>query len=148
LAFIFSEYGELTNAKKMALQWIKVRQSIPIHRCTDFADWASAFSYGKKTQFLAQLFQALRIEVNQELEALKELLAQCEEVIQPGGRLVIISYHSLEDRLAKQWTKYGNPNDDIPSFSPAFKQAVLPTEEEVNKNSRARSAKMRVGIKK
>lgn len=122
-------------------------------------DLKNLFSYipqFKQNKFYAQVFQAVRIEVNQELEALKELLIQSHKMLKPGGRLVVISYHSLEDRLVKRFLKNGmfegEPARDIyGNFEKTFDllqtKAIIPDEEEIKENSRARSAKMRVGIK-
>ena len=110
----------------------------------------------KQNKLLAQLFQAVRIEVNQELEVLKELLVQSYKILKPNGRLVVISYHSLEDRLVKRFLKNGmfegeQPRDIYGNFSKTFDllqtKAIIPDENEIAENSRARSAKMRVGIK-
>ena len=117
------------------------------------------FSYvpaHKSNKFFAQVFQAIRIEVNQELDALKEMLVQSSNVLKKDGRLVIISYHSLEDRLVKKFLKNGmfegEPERDVYGnyqkvFELLYRKAVVPTDEEIEDNSRARSAKMRVGIK-
>ena len=117
------------------------------------------FSYvpaHKSNKFFAQVFQAIRIEVNQELDALKEMLVQSSNVLKKDGRLVIISYHSLEDRLVKKFLKNGmfegEPERDVYGnyqkvFELPYRKAVVPTDEEIEDNSRARSAKMRVGIK-
>ena len=120
------------------------------------------FSYvpaHKSNKFFAQVFQAIRIEVNQELDALKEMLVQSSNVLKKDGRLVIISYHSLEDRLVKKFLKNGmfegEPERDVYGnyqkvFELPYRKAVVPTDEEIEENSRdsrARSAKMRVGIK-
>ena len=110
----------------------------------------------KQNKFFAQVFQAIRIEVNEELEALKEMLVQVHRVLKPEGRLVVISYHSLEDRLVKRFLKNGKfegePERDIyGNYQKAFEllqsKAIVPTDEEIEQNSRARSAKMRIGIK-
>jgi 16S rRNA (cytosine1402-N4)-methyltransferase len=117
------------------------------------------FSYipaHKQNKFLAQIFQAIRIEVNQELEVLKEMLEQSYKILNPSGRLVVISYHSLEDRLVKRFLKngmfQGEPVKDIygnyeKSFELLQSKAVIPDEKEIETNSRARSAKLRTGIK-
>lgn len=151
---IIRTYGELTNAKKIAEELVKERSRRSFNSCKEFANWAESFSYGRKNKFLAQLFQAFRIEVNHEIESLKAFLKQGSELLKKDGRMVIISYHSLEDRLVKQWFKSGDPdhladpysNKDIP-FKSLHKQAVIPDQNELNFNSRAHSAKMRTGIK-
>ncbi len=110
----------------------------------------------KSNKFFAQVFQAIRIEVNQELEVLKEMLEQSYRVLKPGGRLSVISYHSLEDRLVKRFLKNGmfegEPERDIygnynKSFELLKTKAIVPTDEEIAENSRARSAKLRIGTK-
>ncbi|NRA48998.1 MAG: 16S rRNA (cytosine(1402)-N(4))-methyltransferase, partial [Phaeodactylibacter sp.] len=112
---------------------------------------------GNRSRYLAQVFQALRIAVNDEMGALEDFLNQCLEVLKPGGRLVVLSYHSLEDRLIKHFLKAGNVdgtqekdfygNINRP-FKVLTKKAELPTEEEIKHNSRARSAKLRIGERK
>ncbi|MBT0549420.1 16S rRNA (cytosine(1402)-N(4))-methyltransferase RsmH [Riemerella anatipestifer] len=156
LANIFYHYGELREARRLARELVHYRKSKPIKTTEDLK---SVFKYippHKQNKFFAQLFQAIRIEVNQELEALKEMLEQAYRILKPGGRLVVISYHSLEDRLVKRFLKNGmfdgEPERDIyGNYTKAFEllqsKAFVPTEEEIEANSRARSAKMRVGIK-
>ncbi len=111
---------------------------------------------GTENKFYAKLFQALRIEVNDELDALKDLLSQSAEILKPGGRLVIISYHSLEDRLVKNFMKAGNFEGEVETdfygkpktiFKLITKKPVVPGDEEIKANSRARSAKMRIAEK-
>ncbi len=147
LETVWKEFGELRNARKIAELWCRDRHSRWVQSGNSFSRWVEGFSYGNKMQFLARVFQALRIEVNQEMQALREVLEQASEVIKPNGRLVILTYHSLEDRLAKQWTKYGNPVAPKAQFKPMFVKPIVPNDEEIKYNSRARSAKMRVGIK-
>ncbi|MBK9108999.1 MAG: 16S rRNA (cytosine(1402)-N(4))-methyltransferase RsmH [Saprospiraceae bacterium] len=149
---IFKEYGELTNAKHIAAALVKERQKRMFHTCIDFARWAEAFSYGKKQKYLAQLFQAIRMEVNQELQSLNALMEQSAECLKTEGRMVVISYHSLEDRLVKQWIRSGDPHvgdfeeKSIP-FKSLYKHALMPVAEEIKFNSRSRSAKLRVAVK-
>lgn len=152
LTAIFFEYGELTNAKKIAQRIVQDRKNRKWDSCISFAHWAEDFVYGKRNKWMAQLFQALRIEVNQELTSLQMLLEDATELLKPEGRLVIISYHSLEDRLVKNWMKkersidmiYGRKNYIFSSWS---KHAIIPSEAEQEINSRSRSAKMRVATK-
>jgi 16S rRNA (cytosine1402-N4)-methyltransferase len=155
LEHVIKTYGEITNAKKIAEELVKERARKSFNSCKEFANWAEAFSYGKPNKFLAQLFQAFRIEVNHEIDSLKLFLKQGADLLMPGGRMVIISYHSLEDRLVKQWFKTGDPDQTEESyfnaqtpFNSLHKQTIKPDQNEVNRNSRARSAKMRTGIKK
>lgn len=156
LADLFYYYGELREARKLAREIVHHRKQKPI---TTTAELKNLFSYipqFKQNKFFAQVFQAIRIEVNQELEALKEMLVQAHRILKPGGRLVVISYHSLEDRLVKRFLKNGmfegEPARDIyGNFSKSFEllqsKAWVPDSDEIEQNSRARSAKMRVGIK-
>lgn len=151
LVRIFSEYGELTNARVMAASLIRERRQRAFVTCADLAKWAGAFAYGKHQQFLARVFQAIRIEVNDELGALSDLMRQSAECLRPGGRLVVISYHSLEDRLVKHWMRSGAPDGDssqTPPFEPLLSKARVPDEEEQKSNPRSRSAKLRVAVRK
>lgn len=152
LEAMIKNYGELTNARLLAKQLVIARSKFNFNSCKEVSDWAMGFAYGNKIKFLAQLFQSFRIEVNREIESLKNLLDQASTMIKPGGHMVVISYHSLEDRLVKQWFKNGKTEDTFDvnqnvTFIPKYKHAILPDEHEIKRNSRARSAKMRVGIK-
>ena len=156
LADIFYYYGELREARKFAREIIRYRKETRIVTTEDLKKVFSYIPAHKSNKFFAQVFQAIRIEVNQELEALQELLVQSCRILRKGGRLVVISYHSLEDRLVKMFLKYqmfeGEPERDIygnyeKKFELPQRKAIVPTEEEIEDNSRARSAKMRVGIK-
>ena len=150
-------YGELPNAFQMAKAICRARMEKEIVTTFDLRDAVSRhLPRGMENKYLAMLFQALRIEVNGELEALKEMLQQSVDVLVPGGRLVVMSYHSLEDRLVKNFFKagnfegevnkdfYGNP---IVPLKPVVRKAVTASEEELQVNSRARSAKLRVAEK-
>ena len=157
LARILKMYGELPNAKQMARAIVKYRAEKDIVTTTDLKEAVSHhLPRGMENKYLAMLFQALRIEVNGELEALKEMLRQACEVLVPGGRLVVISYHSLEDRLVKNFMRSGNFEGEVEKdfygnvLSPmkmVSRGAVQASEEEVMRNSRARSARLRVGEK-
>jgi len=156
LADIFYYYGELREARKLAREIVRYRKETRIVTTEDLKKVFSYIPAHKSNKFFAQVFQAIRIEVNQELEALQELLVQSCRILRKGGRLVVISYHSLEDRLVKMFLKYqmfeGEPERDIygnyeKKFELPQRKAIVPTEEEIGDNSRARSAKMRVGIK-
>ena len=156
LADIFYYYGELREARKLAREIVNKRKSADIKTTEDLKKVFSYVPAHKSNKFFAQVFQAIRIEVNQELEALKEMLVQSSNVLKKDGRLVIISYHSLEDRLVKKFLKNGmfegEPERDVYGnyqkvFELPYRKAIVPTEEEIEDNSRARSAKMRVGIK-
>lgn len=153
---ILGTYGEVRNAKSLALHIVKERQQKPIKSIGDFLNIIAPLVRGSRNKYLAQVFQALRIEVNQEMQALEEMLTQAIDVLKPGGRLVCISYHSLEDRLVKNFMKAGNAQGKHQSdfygnifrpFKRITKSAILPSEEEIAQNPRARSAKMRVAIK-
>lgn len=156
LADILYYYGELREARKLAREIVNKRKSADIKTTEDLKKVFSYVPAHKSNKFFAQVFQAIRIEVNQELDALKEMLVQSSNVLKKDGRLVIISYHSLEDRLVKKFLKNGmfegEPERDVYGnyqkvFELPYRKAIVPTEEEIEDNSRARSAKMRVGIK-
>lgn len=156
LADIFYYYGELREARKLARDIVHHRKIKSINTTEDLKKLFSYLPPHKVNKFYAQLFQAIRIEVNQELEVLKEMLVQAYHVLKPEGRLVVISYHSLEDRLVKRFLKNGmfegEPERDIyGNYKKAFElvksKAIVPDESEIEENSRARSAKMRTGIK-
>ncbi len=157
LTGILRMYGELPNAYQMAKSICQARAEKEIVTTFDLRDAVSRHLPRKmENKYLAMLFQALRIEVNGELEALKAMLQQATELLVPGGRLVVMSYHSLEDRLVKNFFKsgnfegemkkdfYGNP---LVPLKPVVRKAVTASEEELQTNSRARSAKLRVAEK-
>jgi len=151
---IFRNFGELSNARKIAGQLIKARSSKKIKTTTDLMDaLISCAPRHKENKFFAQVFQAIRIEVNQELEVLEKFLEQTEDCIKPGGRLVVMSYHSLEDRLVKNYMKRGSIHGEITKdffgnvlkpFSEVNRHPIIPNEEEIERNPRARSAKLRI----
>lgn len=158
LVSVFKEYGEISNAKKVAWLICKHREEKEIETTEDLKEITkSCHAKHEENKFLAPLFQALRIEVNQEIEALKECLNDCYTVLKPGGRLVVISYHSLEDRLVKNIIKSGNTEGIIErdviygSTTKVYKnlttKPILPIANEIERNSRARSAKLRVAEK-
>lgn len=156
LADIFYYFGELREARKLARTIVTKRVEKKINTTADLKNLFSFIPPHKQNKFYAQIFQAIRIEVNQELESLKEMLLQAYNILKPEGRLVVISYHSLEDRLVKRFLKNGmfegEPARDIygnyeKSFELLQSKAIMPDEEEIEKNGRARSARMRVGIK-
>jgi len=156
LADIFYYYGELREARKLARDIVHHRKTKTIETTEDLKKLFSYLPPHKVNKFYAQLFQAIRIEVNQELEVLKEMLVQSYNILKTGGRLVVISYHSLEDRLVKRFLKNGmfegEPERDIyGNYKKAFElvksKAIIPDDKEIEENSRARSAKMRTGIK-
>ena len=150
-------YGELPNAGQMARSIVEARKGGEIKTTGELCEAVRRhLPKGYENKYLAMLFQAIRIEVNGELEALKALLTQSAELLKAGGRLAVISYHSLEDRLVKNYIKtgnfegevkkdfYGNP---IAPFKAVNRKVITPTEAELQENNRSRSAKMRVGEK-
>lgn len=156
LADLFYYYGELREARKLAREIVHARKVKTIETTEDLKSLFSYIPQFKQNKFFAQVFQAIRIEVNQELEVLKEMLVQSHRMLKTNGRLVVISYHSLEDRLVKRFLKNGmfegEPARDIyGNFNKTFdllqSKAIIPDSKEIEENSRARSAKMRVGIK-
>jgi len=153
---LFSRYGELRNARTLARAVLRFREAKPIRTVGDFMEVVEACTMGDRRRYQAQVFQALRIRVNDELGALREFLEQAGRVLKPGGRLVVIAYHSLEDRLVKNFLKAGNVEGRLERdfygnirkpWKVLFKKPVVPDEEEVQRNPRARSAKMRAGEK-
>jgi len=150
---IFSKYGEIENSKTLAKTIVNARAMQKIETTGQLRQLIEPAAKGNINQYLSKVFQALRIEVNEELDALKEFLRQSAEVLKTGGRLVVISYHSLEDRLVKNFMKTGNVegemlkdvygNYSVP-FKALNKKPITPSAEEIRKNMRARSAKMRV----
>jgi len=156
LARIFYDFGELQGSYRLAREVIKARADKSIETIDELKQIFSFIPKMKENKFFAQMFQALRIEVNDEMAALKDMLSQCTDVIKPGGRLVIISYHSLEDRLTKRFMKNGmfegEPERDVfgnwsAPFKPLQSKVIIPTQEEINENPRARSAKMRIAVR-
>ena len=157
LADIFYLYGELKNSRKLASALVKARSRNSIVTIGDFLEIVKPF-FGREREKkeLAKVFQALRIEVNQEMEALKEMLLAATEVLRPGGRLVVITYHSLEDRMVKNMMKTGNiegkaVQDFFGNSQTPFKlinKVTIASDEEVQRNPRSRSAKLRIAEKK
>lgn len=156
LSDLFFKYGELRNSKQIAKQIVISRSESKINSIAQLKDVLKKFlPPGKEHKILAQIFQAIRIEVNQEIAVLEEFLMQTAEIIKPGGRLSVISYHSLEDRLVKRFMKSGvfegEPKKDFyGNFSTPFKtvgKLIVPSTEEISKNNRARSAKLRIAEK-
>ncbi len=157
LARIFKSYGEVQHAGALSRSIEKYRKS---HKISAFADLKNAIGHfarrGKENQFFAQVMQALRIEINEELEALKEMLEQTAEVLREDGRLVVISYHSLEDRLVKNFIRSGNFDGKLQKdfygnvirpFGEITKKPITPSAEELSENNRSRSAKLRIAFK-
>jgi 16S rRNA (cytosine1402-N4)-methyltransferase len=154
---IFGMYGEVKNAKTLAGLIIKQRALKKFDRINDLIEVLKTVApRGKEFKYFAQVFQALRIQVNEEMQALEDFLHQCGEVMETGGRLVVMSYHSLEDRLVKNYINsgkmYGDVEKDfygnkIKPFEAVNRKPIEATEEEVKENNRARSAKLRVAVK-
>ena len=157
LSDLFFFYGELKNARKIALAITDFRQSAVIESVADFLKIMQPFTpKEKENKTLAQAFQALRIEVNNELDALREMLLQGLQMLKPGGRFCVISYHSLEDRLVKNFFKSGNFEGKIEKdffgniqtpFQLVNRKIIIPSEEEQKNNPRSRSAKLRIAQK-
>jgi 16S rRNA (cytosine1402-N4)-methyltransferase len=155
---MFEQYGEVTNAKTLARTIVQVRQSVPLKTIDNFKQAVSSAVKGNPNKYFAQVFQALRIEVNDEFGALKEMLQQTPAVLNPGGRVAIITFHSLEDRIVKVFFKKGTfeesdnydpfGNNAIkPPLQAITKKPLLPGPEEIKRNPRSRSAKLRVAEK-
>lgn len=157
LAAIFRKYGELDHPFKTAVELVKARNRSKIKTTGELMEALMPVAPKfKDHKFFAQVFQALRIEVNQEMDVLEKFLLQTAEVLKPEGRLVVMSYHSLEDRLVKNLMKRGSLDGSIEKdffgkvlkpFEEVNRKPILPTEEEIQLNSRARSAKLRIAKK-
>ena len=153
---IFEKYGEVTNSKTLAKTIVQVRNQVSLKTIANFKQALHSVVKGNPNRYFAQVFQALRIEVNSELEVLKELLQQIPLVLKPGGRAAIITFHSLEDRLVKNFFKKGNFDDEdtstnpfgqdtyTPLFTVVTKKPIVASQEELKANPRSRSAKLRV----
>ncbi|MBE9603059.1 16S rRNA (cytosine(1402)-N(4))-methyltransferase RsmH [Pedobacter sp. MC2016-24] len=152
---IFGMYGEVKNAKSLARAIVTGRVDRPVLTLADFKAVAAAhIPKGKENKYMAQVFQALRIEVNKEIEVLEHFLSQTADVIKPGGRLVVMSYHSLEDRPVKSFIAKGKFRgevekdffgNEIKPFKIITRKAIVADAEELARNSRSRSAKLRIG---
>jgi len=155
---LFEQYGEVTNAKTLARTIVTVRRSTPLQTTGDLQNAIRNIVKGSPDKYFAKVFQALRIEVNDELGALKEMLLQVPALLKPGGRIAVITFHSLEDRLVKNFFRSGSFEE--PVSNPFFniektnelrvvtKKPILPAEDEVKRNPRARSAKLRIAEKR
>ncbi|GAB1419869.1 16S rRNA (cytosine(1402)-N(4))-methyltransferase RsmH [Bacteroidales bacterium] len=158
LSRLFLVYGELSQARRMAQAIAEARTACPVDTTARLKEVVGRFlPYGKENKALAQLFQALRIEVNQEMEALEAMLIQSMQVLRPGGRLVVISYHSLEDRMVKNFMKSGNFTgeaekdffgNNLSPFVTISRKPITAGEVEIQTNSRARSARLRIAEKR
>ena len=157
LAGIFRLYGELRNGNRIAAAIVKARRQKQLLMIDDLLEVVQPFfASDREKKDMAKVFQALRIEVNGEMDALKELLTQATEVLKPGGRLVVISYHSLEDRMVKNVMKTGNADGQLNKdffgrvdcpFRLVNNKVIVPDEEELARNPRSRSAKLRIAEK-
>ena len=151
---IFRKYGEITNARKLALAIIASRLNKKIRTTGELTSILETCAPKfKEHKYFAQVFQAIRIEVNHEMKVLESFLLQCEKILKPEGRLVVMSYHSLEDRLVKNYMKRGSLTGEITKdffgnvikpFTEVVRKPIIPNEEEIERNSRARSAKLRI----
>ncbi|MFZ9029504.1 MAG: 16S rRNA (cytosine(1402)-N(4))-methyltransferase RsmH [Crocinitomicaceae bacterium] len=154
LANILWQYGEVKNSRKLAAHIVSSRASKKIKTTSQFMELAHGLApRHKEHKYFAQVFQALRIEVNDEMGALKNFLEQSVKAIKPGGRLVVMSYHSLEDRLVKNFMKRGSFTGEIEKdffgnvlkpFTEIVRHPIIPSDQEIEENSRARSAKLRI----
>ena len=157
LANVFYLYGELKNSRKLAAALVKARAAAPINTIGTFLDIVKPF-FGREREKkeMARVFQALRIEVNQEMEALKEMLYAATDALRPGGRLAVITYHSLEDRMVKNLIKTGNVEGKMEKdffgnaqtpFRAVNNKVIVPDDDETARNPRSRSAKLRIAEK-
>ena len=154
---LFEQYGEVTNSKTLARTIVEVRKMAPLKTIDNLKNALSPIVKGNPNKYLAQVFQALRIEVNDEMGALKEMLGQVPTVLKQGGRIAVITFHSIEDRIVKTFFKENtfdapeeNPfatTERVKVLKAVNKKPIVATTEEVKKNSRARSAKLRVAEK-
>ena len=155
---MFSRYGEVTNAKTLARAIVNLRSKTGFHTVSGFKQAIADLVKGNPNRYYAQIFQALRIEVNDEMGALHELLEQVPAVLKPGGRIAVISFHSLEDRMVKQFFRNGHfeekdeqdpygSSTSRPILRPVTKKPIIATGREINMNPRARSAKLRIAEK-
>ncbi|WP_353481923.1 16S rRNA (cytosine(1402)-N(4))-methyltransferase RsmH [Haliscomenobacter sp.] len=153
---MFGTLGEVRNSRTLAQAIVRERQVRPLRSISDLLAILDPLVRGQRNRYLAQVFQALRMEVNDEVGALEEFLEQCLQVLKPGGRLVVIAYHSIEDRLVKNFMKTGKADGQMEQdfygnisrpFEVITRKAMLPGEVEQKENPRSRSAKMRVAVK-
>lgn len=154
---IFSMYGEVRNSKTLAEHIVSARQTRPLQTIGDLLGVLEPLIRGNRLRYLSQVFQALRIEVNDEMGALADMFSQAYEILKPGGRLVVLSYHSIEDRVVKNFLKTGNADGEVQKdfygnifrpYSFPDNKMSQPSEEEIRRNPRSRSAKLRVGEKR
>ena len=151
---LFEKYGEVTNSKTLARVIVQVRQSVSLQTIANFKSAIQSVVKGNPHKYFAQVFQALRIEVNDELGALKEMLQQVPELLKPHGRIAVITFHSLEDRIVKNFLRKGSFEEEVPDpfsrntpespLKVITRKPVVAGEEELKRNPRSRSAKLRV----
>ena len=154
LTDVFKNYGEIANARRLAQEIISRRSIAPIRTTEELKQIGQRFCNPQtESKYLSQIFQALRIEVNNEMQALKDFLQGGLEILKPKGRFVVITYHSLEDRLVKNFFKTGNIEGKMEQdfygnvrtpFTAISKKVIVPSDEEIKENNRARSAKLRI----
>jgi 16S rRNA (cytosine1402-N4)-methyltransferase len=157
LSDLFFKFGEIRNARKLASRIVEARKIKPIDTTSALKEIANTCAErGKEFKYQAQIFQALRIEVNQEMDSLREFLKQATQALKPGGRFVVISYHSLEDKLVKNYFRSGNFEGTVEKdfygnvLAPLrviTRKAIVPSDSEIEENNRSRSAKLRVAEK-
>ena len=153
---LFEKYGQVTNSKTLARIIVEVRKTASLQTTNGFKDIVSSIVKGNPNKYFAQVFQALRIEVNDEFGALKEMLEQAPQLLKKGGRVAVITFHSLEDRIVKNFLKgvedakrddvYGIKAESL--FKVITKKPIIPGDEEIKQNPRARSAKLRIAVRK
>ena len=154
---LFEKYGEVTNSKTLAKTIVEFRKTQPLKSINQFKNLVYPIVKGNPEKYFAQVFQALRIEVNDELHVLKEMLLQSVEVLEEGGRIVVITFHSLEDRIVKNFFKNGNFEDEQEQdlfgnktkslLKVITKKPIVPSAEELTLNPRSRSSKLRIAEK-
>jgi len=155
---IFERYGEVSNAKTLAMKIVEIRKKLTLTNIRDFTNLLGTIVKGNPNKYFAQVFQSIRIEVNDELNALKEMLNQSPELLKQGGRIVVITFHSLEDRIVKNFFKKGITEETGEDNNPfgqnekaillaVTKKPLIPTEKELKENPRSRSAKLRIAQK-
>ena len=156
---LFEQYGEVTNSKTLAKTIVQVRKTVSLKTISNFKQALDSVVKGNPHKYFAQVFQALRIEVNDELGALKEMLQQVPQLLKPSGRVAIITFHSLEDRIVKNFFRKGHFEEEetntdpfgrdttVPPLKVITKKPIVPTEEEMKRNPRARSARLRIAEK-
>jgi 16S rRNA (cytosine1402-N4)-methyltransferase len=158
LQYIFQEYGEVTNSKTLALLLADQTKHAPIRTINDLKSAISSVLKGNPNRYFAQVFQALRMAVNEEIASLLDLLEQSAGVLKSGGRFSVITFHSIEDRIVKNYFRQGSQSEvsrdpiygikSAPPFEPLNKKPIEPSLEETKRNPRSRSARLRVGVKK